>query len=221
MDNHPHCFLCKYCLPEWQALIDAKATIHHYKKGESIFKAGETLSGFYFIHEGNVKIHKKWKNNKDLIIKFSGAGNILGHRGLSDQKHPVSATALDRVTLCFIDAEFFATTLLVNHQLSYQMVLFFADELQKTEQSMSNMVQMDVKSRIALALLDISHAFGLDQEGYINSSLSKQDIASYAGTTYESLFKTLNDWKEKKLINLSEKKIKIIDAENFRKLMIE
>jgi len=221
MKNHENCFLCRYCLPEWQALIETKASIHQYKKGESIFKAGEALSGFYFIHEGHVKIHKRWKNNRDLIIKFAGAGNVLGHRGLSGQKHPVSATALGKVTLCFVDAEFFATTLRVNHELAYQMVLFFASELQKTEQSMSNMVQMDVKSRIALALLDISEVFGSDKEGFINSSLSKQDIASYAGTTYESLFKTLNDWKEEGIVTLSEKKIKIIGADVFKRLTVE
>lgn len=213
--------MCKYCLPEWQTLIETKATIQHFKKGESIFKAGDSLHGFYFIHEGNVKIHKKWKNNKDLIIKFATAGNILGHRGLSDQKHPVSATALNRVKLCFVDTEFFETTLLVNHKLSYQMVLFFASELQKTEQSMYNMVQMDVKSRIALALLEITNTFGLDQDGFINSLLSRQDIASYAGTTYESLFKTLNDWKNKRIIELLDKRIKIIDTETLKKLTIE
>lgn len=218
MKKHSHCFLCQHCLPEWRLLIDTKATIHQYKKGESIFRAGETLNGFYFIHEGNVKIHKKWKNNRDLIIKFAGPGSVLGHRGLSDHVHPVSATALNRVTLCFVDADFFATTLLVNHELAHQMVLFFASELQKTEQSMSNMVQMDVKSRIALSLLDISNVFGTDQEGFINSSLSKQDIASYAGTTYESLFKTLNEWKDKAIIDLSEKKIKIIDSRKFKEL---
>lgn len=221
MEKHPHCFLCKHCLPEWQELIEAKAIIQQFKKGESIFKAGDSLRGFYFIHEGNVKIHKKWKNNKDLIIKFATAGNILGHRGLSDQKHPVSATALNPVTLCFVDAEFFATTLLVNHELSYQMVLFFASELQKTEQSMYNMVQMDVKSRIALALLEITNTFGVDQEGFINSFLSKQDIASYAGTTYESLFKTLNEWKKKGVIELLNKRIKIKDPATLQKLTIE
>src|SRR5699024_9712753 len=104
---------------------------------------------------------------------FATAGSILGHRGLSDQKHPVSATALNHVTLCFVDTKFFTTTLLVNHELAHQMVLFFASELQKTEESMYNMVQMDVKSRIALALLEIADTFGLDHEGFINSLLSK------------------------------------------------
>jgi len=221
MENHQHCFLYNHCLSEWRLLIEAQAKIHVYKKGESIFKVGEAAKGFYFIHEGKVKIHKKWKNNRDLILKLAGEGDILGHRGMLDAKHPVSATALNKVTLCFISTDFFKTTLMVNHQLSYQMVLFFADELHKIEQSMWNMVHKDVKSRIAEALCSVQEIFGIDKEGYIHSPLSKQDIAAYAGTTYESLFKTLNEWKLAGIIDLSEKKIAIKNIVNLKKLTVD
>jgi len=221
MAHHQNCFLCKHSLPEWRLLIEAEAKIQTYKKGEPIFKVGENSKGFYFIHEGRVKIHKKWKNNRDLILKFAGEGDILGHRGMLDAKHPVSATAIGKITLCFISAEFFRTTLMVNHQLAYQMVLFFADELHKVEQSMWNMVHKDVKSRITEALYTIQEMFGVDKEGYINSSLSKQDIAAYAGTTYESLFKTLNEWKTDGSIDLLDKKIAIRKQLGLKELTVE
>ncbi|HVU83649.1 MAG TPA: helix-turn-helix domain-containing protein, partial [Puia sp.] len=73
-----------------------------------------------------------------------------------------------------------------------------------------NMVHMNVKSRIANALLKLQGNFGLDGYGNINCSLTKQDIASFAGTTYETLFKTLHELAEEKIIETSGKNIRIL-----------
>jgi CRP/FNR family transcriptional regulator len=42
---------------------------------------------------------------------------------------------------------------------------------------------MPVKGRIANALLFLRQKFGNAPEGYINILLSRQDLASYTGTT--------------------------------------
>ncbi len=221
MEKHKHCFLCLHSLPEWQGAIGTNAKIMHFKKGAVIFRETEDVKGFYFIHSGKVKVHKRWADdNKDLIVKFSGAGDILGHRGLGEAHHyPVTATAIEDVEACFITAEFFHTTLLVNHELAYKMVLFYANELQKAEQGMRDMVHMSAKSRVANALLKIRHLFGATKEGVILSSLSRQEIASFAGTTYETLFKILNEWIDEGLVFVSGKEITIRDEKRLKKMI--
>ncbi|MFB6455382.1 Crp/Fnr family transcriptional regulator [Chitinophaga sp. Hz27] len=221
MQQHHHCFLSKYSLPEWQAAITTNATIHKFKRGTVIFRETEAVTGFYFIHSGKVKVHKQWgEDNRDLIVKFALAGDILGHRGLGqDHFYPVTATVIEDVEACFISAEFFHTTLLVNHELAYHMVLFYATELQKAEQAMRDMVFMSAKSKMANALLKIQDIFGTDESGAIQSNLSRQEIASYAGTTYETLFKTLNEWIEEGIIAVSGKSITIRDQAKLRALL--
>lgn len=220
MDLHSGCFLCRFAVAAWQPAIEANAVPLHFKKGEHLFKEGEPVKGFYFVHSGKVKIHKRWGDYKDLIIKFAGKMDILGHRGMLDsQSNPVSATAIEECEVCFITTEFFNTTLLVNHELAYQMVLFYADELQQAELGMRNMVHMSVKSRIADALLKLEENFGSDADGFINCSLTRQDIASYAGTTYETLFKTLHDLTEEKIIETSGKPIRIKNKNKLQDLI--
>lgn len=220
MDLHPDCFLCRFAVAAWQPAIEANASRLHFKKGEHLFKEGEPVKGFYFVHSGKVKIHKRWGDYKDLIIKFAGKMDILGHRGMVGyQSYPVSATAIEESEVCFISTDFFNTTLLVNHELAYQMVLFYADELQQAELGMRNMVHMDVKSRIADALLKLRGIFGEDADGFINCSLTRQDIASYAGTTYETLFKTLHDMAGEHIIETSGKNIRIQDKTRLQDLI--
>src|SRR3954469_18948031 len=110
------CFLCRQCLPEWIPAIEANKKTFTYKKGELIFAENEKVEGMYFVYDGVVKVHKKWGKEKELIIRFAKSGDIIGHRGLgSELVYPVSATALEVTTVCFIDMAFFKTTLKVNN----------------------------------------------------------------------------------------------------------
>jgi CRP-like cAMP-binding protein len=70
---------------------------------------------------------------------------------------------------------------------------------------------MTVKGRIAQALLTMEEKFGCDDDGFINLSISRQDLASFAGTTYETVFRVLSEFVEEKLIKIESKKIKIVD----------
>ncbi len=208
--DHLNCFLCQHSLPEWVEAIQNNAQVLHFKKGQLIFEEGGEAKGFYFLHSGKVKIHKKWGADKDLIVKFAKEGEILGHRGIGAHQHyPVSATALENIELCYVSTEFLITTLKVNNQLTYELMLYYAHELQEAELSMSNLVHMNVKSRIADSLLRIKDIFGINKDGYINSTLTRQDISSFAGTTYETVFKTFNEFINDGILEASGKNINI------------
>jgi CRP/FNR family transcriptional regulator len=205
------CLLCKLCHKEWKAAIGAHRTNFKVAKGEVIFSEKEEVKGIYFVYEGTVKVHKHW-GDKELILRFAKKGNIIGHRGLGkDLVYPVSATAIEPTTLCYVDLDFFESSLKVNHDFLYELMQFFASELKESERNMRNLAHMTVKGRIAQALLTMEEKFGCDDDGFINLSISRQDLASFAGTTYETVFRVLSEFVEEKLIKIEIKKIKIVD----------
>ncbi len=216
------CFLCKRCLPEWLPAVDAKRKNFNYKKGEMIFQEGEEVKGIYFVYSGKVKVHKKWGSEKELIIRFAQKGDILGHRGLGNNTHyPISATAIEPVQVCFIDLGFFQSTLKVNYDFVHQLLLFFADELQESERKMRNLAHMQVKGRIAQALLVLHEKFGATSEGFIDMSLSRQDLASFAGTTYETVFRIINEFTEEQSIRTEGKNIALLNTDKLKDLTRE
>ncbi|MCS3736333.1 Crp/Fnr family transcriptional regulator [Mucilaginibacter dorajii] len=207
------CFLCKSCIKEWLPAVAANKKNFSVKKGQVIFSEGDPVTGIYFVYEGNVKVHKKWGADKELIIRFANKGAIFGHRVLGKHAthYPISATALEAGIICYIDMEFFEATLKVNPQFTYQLMLFFADELHEAENKMRNLAHMPVKGRVAHALLALKDQFGINQEGHIDIELTRQDLASFAGATYETVFRVVNELLQENIVTTNGKKICIVD----------
>jgi len=218
--NPDNCFLYKYCIPEWRELIDIKRKMVHFKKGASIFKEGDKVNGIYFLYSGAAKVHKQWVAEKELIIRFSREGDILGHRGFGTSEfYPVSATALTPSKACFITNNFLETILRADHALTFRLMQFYSLELQKAEMRMRNLALMEVKGRIAETLLEILEVFGTDKDGHIAVPITRQDIAAYSGTTYETVFKFLKLLTKAKTISSVGKSIKINDEKKLRGIL--
>ena len=216
------CFFCTSCLKEWLPAIEAHKQTFEYRKGELIFKEGDPVKGVFFLYEGKAKIHKQWGKDKELIVRIANKGAIVGHRGLGHNTiYPASGTALENVTACFIDLAFFEATLKVNPNFTYELLLFFADELQESEKRMRNLAHMPVKGRVAQGLLSLKDKFGLTEEGFIDIILSRQDFASFAGTTYETVFRIMTELSEDKIIQLEQKNIRIIDDAKLQAITTE
>src|SRR6185295_11315133 len=140
------CYFCKTCLKDWIPAVATHRKNFSLKKGELLFREGEEVKGIYFVYNGRVKVHKKWNDGKELILRFAVNGAIVGHRGLGgDNYYPVSATALEPTTVCFIDLDFFMTSLRVNHDFALNLLNFFAEELKESEKRMRNLAHMSVK----------------------------------------------------------------------------
>ena len=214
------CFLCKHSLPQWRTLIASRKDVFTFKKGKKIFREGEPVKGIFFILEGSVTVAKNWGEDKELILRFLKEGNVLGYRGFGGElQYPVSATALEDCKVCFIDNEFLELILVANGSLTYQVMQVYATELQKTDKRMRDLVLRDVKERIVLALLEIVDAFGSRDDGFLALPISRQDIASYAGTTYETVFKFFSELSAKSILTTSGKHIRIDDRQALKAIL--
>lgn len=208
------CFLCRNCISEWKELIGLKKKTFFFKKGEAIFSEGTPVRGMFFINEGFAKIAKNWGAQKELILRFARPGDVLGLRGFGGEHgYPVSAVAIEDTKVCFIDNDFLDTVQHTNLSFTIQLMNVYAAELQKAERRMRDLVHMDVKSRIAVALLELEEVFGANSEGFISVPVSRQDIASFSGTTYETIFKFFNELLEKQILITAGKSIKISDRD--------
>jgi CRP/FNR family transcriptional regulator len=155
-------------------------------------------------------VHQSWGEEKEFILRFAAAGSVVGHRGFGTATgFPVSATALEKTRACFITAGFLETALKANPSFCYSMMQLYAAELQKAEQRIHDLAVQPVRTRVADALFSIRESFGADSDGFIRIPITRLDIASYAGTTYEAVFRLMSEWSKAGAITTTGKKFKI------------
>lgn len=205
------CFLCRGCLKDWLPALESNRKTLFFKKGASLFQEGEPSRGIFFLYKGIVKVHRNLGSSKPWILHFAKEGDMVGYRGLGAGRiYPVSATALTQAQVCYFESPFFETTLRVNNELTYSLMEFYASQLQAAEKRMASLVYKDVKGRVAETLLMLQNDFGGKNNGVINITLTKQDLASYAGTTYETFSRMLGEMAKEKIVRISGKSIEIL-----------
>ncbi|PCJ24782.1 MAG: transcriptional regulator [Flavobacteriales bacterium] len=219
--NNKECFLFEHITYELHKQLDNKMSYTRYKKNQQIIKEGDTVMGMYFIKKGKVKVYKE-SNYREQIIRLAKDGEILGHRGLGgDNTYPISATTLEDSEICFIEQGVFFKLMKNSTELSIKMMLFYADELRKTEIRLRNMAVMTVRERIAEALLLMKEAFGSKngQETLLDVELSRKEIAELAGTYSEQASRYITEFKEDNILKLDGKKIIIQQSDKLVKII--
>jgi CRP/FNR family transcriptional regulator len=211
-------FIEKYCTKEWQDFIDFHKESLSFKKGKHIFKAGEETKGLYIIESGKLKVTYKQYDGSERLIRLATSGDVLGHRGFGGNwTYPISALTLDNTEVSFIPVDIFNTLAKANPLFSYHLMMFFAEELRVSE---SKIKHYPVKNLVAQAIVGNHKVFGFENKKSkkLSYTLSRKDIASKAGTTYETVVRTLADFNKSGIIKIDGKSIHILDMKKLVEL---
>lgn len=220
-DCPPAKCLIKHCSDQSLNLLNLNKSFTRYKKGDFIFGEGSPVYGIFIIFSGKVKVFNTGINEKKQVVRLAGDGHLIGHRALGGKYYSVSAIALEDTLLCFIETKIFTHILRNDAELTYQLMLFYADELRNAEARMKNLGQMTVREKVAEALLIVKKIFGTEKENrtFLDVLLNRNDLAEIAGIRTDQLIRTLSEFRNEKIISLQNKKIEILNSEKLFKLI--
>ena len=191
------------------------------KKGQQFIMEGAPVTGLFFVLEGVVKVLRTGLHGKEQIVRFAKEGEIIGHRGFGTEEfYTISAIAIEDCTLCYFSKESLQEVLHKEPTFTYDLMLFYANELNKSEAKVKSLSQMTVRERVIDTLLYINRKFGLSN-GFISIILSRREYADYAGTTEEQVIRVFSDLKKENLITTKGKRIGIVHLEQLRKEISE
>ena len=214
----------KHCSPEWQALIKEKCVTLSFEAGGDIVKEGHPADQLYIVRKGKAKVYGDFAPGSTRILRFARDGQVVGHRGIGgDFTYTVTATALVPTTVDLIPMPLFLSTLKANPAFSFHFMLFFAEELRRSEAQSKALMNMSVEQRVAKALLATMLCFGFekDDKDLLAFTPSRQDLADYAGTTYESTIRALSALQKNKLIKSVGREIRISDRKGLEKILYQ
>ncbi len=218
--NSKHCLIGKFCSPEWISKVDAGKNQLLYRKGQYIFYEGAPIFGLHLVTEGKVKIVSKVSENKEQIVRLAMDGHVLGRWGDKDDIYENSAVALEDSVVCFINNDLLQEVCLANPEFTFQLMMYYASELRKSEKQIKLLGQMPVKEKIAATLFHLVEVFGMDSNKNIATAVSRQEIAEMAAIAMEQVSREITTLKKKKIISTNGRQIIINDLGKLQEEMI-
>lgn len=214
---------CKHCSQRFNSVfcktendtmaeIEAMKVCSTFKKGEIIFKEGTHAGGVYCINAGKIKLAMMGDEGKEQIVRMAKPGDIIGYKALlSGERYSATSTALEDCNICFIPKEIFLSILKKDAILSFEMMRLLSTELKRAEEKITHLAQKPVRERMAETILFLKNTYGVDDENHVNVMLSREEIANLVGTATETAIRLLSEFNKDHIIELSGKKIKILD----------
>jgi len=200
--------------------LEAKHTIQ-CKKGQQFILEGAPVHGLYFVFSGKVKVAKTGFQGREQIVRFAKDGEIIGHRGFGiGQSYQINAVAIEDTVLCNFTNEALQEMLHKLPNITYDFMVFYAEELNRSETKVRKFAQMTVREKVIDAFLYIHRKFG-QSDNYLNIQLSRKEIADFAGTTDEQVIRVISSLKKEELLRASGKKLGIVDIDMLRKEISE
>jgi len=190
-----------------------------YKRGNIIYHEGNRTNGVYCVNKGILKIYKTGLDGKEQIVRFAQAGDIIGYRSiLSGELACTTAKVIEDAVLCFIPASSLFHMVRNNPDFSMELMQLSCKELGEANKFILDIAQKTVRERLAEVLLLLKDIFNLDKDSNLQISLTREELANIVGTATESVIRLLSEFKADKIIELSGRKIKILDLKALHKI---
>src|SRR5690606_5474588 len=102
------CNLRELCLPvglseeEATKLDQLVSTRRSVKKGDALFRHGDTFTSLYAIRSGTFKTRVNTLDGRDQVTGFQMAGELIGLDGMGSSRHACDAIAIEDSEVCVI-----------------------------------------------------------------------------------------------------------------------
>ena len=189
------------------------AVTRSFRKGESIYRAGDPSNTLYILGSGRVRIFRLSESGKEQLLRIMKPGDFMGELALfSESIHEEFAEAMEPTEMCILKRDSFQKILMEYPTVSLRMLSEFSRRLEESEKKTARIATETVETRIALYLLDLYSESG--KKSRMTLPMSKKDLASYLGTTPETISRRLADMEDSGLIRQhTNKSIEIVDPD--------
>lgn len=190
-----------------------------YRKKEIIFSEGNHPHSLYYLLSGKVKTYKTNEAGKELVTELYAAGDFIGFVSLLENSvYKDSAEALEPTELSIIPKKDFEDLLNKNPEVSKQLIRLLAKNVSVKEDMLLALAYNSLRKKVAESLLMLQKKYQHADEGNFSIDISRENLASIAGTATESLIRTLSDFKSEKLIEIASGNITIINKKKLEGL---
>ena len=196
------------------ALFSQHTNIQKFKKKQVIYQEGNHPLQLFLIRKGIVKTFKCNGEGKELITGIYGEGEYLGYVAmLENTVYKDIAVAVEYAELAVVPKDAFEDLMETDWQIARKFITLLAKDIADREQLLLGLAYNSLRKKVAEALILLSRKY----KDAIK--ISRDNLAAIAGTATESLIRTLGEFRQEKLIEISEGYITIVNEAKLRTML--
>lgn len=184
-----------------------------YARGAVVLQKGARPTGLHIVVSGKLKESCRSPGGEEKVVEILGAGHTCGEAALFlDSSYPMCASALTNVVLLNVEKRVLEETIDGDPKFVVRLLQVLAERQNAILRDIHADARSSPLQRVVGYLLEQCRAEGVDT-GSITLPAAKQVIASRLSMTPEALSRTFRDLADAGLIEMSGKRVKLLDAD--------
>lgn len=222
-----NCNLRELCMPiglnsdEMNQLDTVVTKRKSVKQGQPLYHCGDIFTTLYAVRTGFFKTTVTSEDGRQQVTGFQMAGEIMGLDGIVNDRHQCQAIALEDAEVCvmpFDQVEWLSRQIPVLQRHVHKIM---SREIVRENNAMMLLANMRAEERLAAFLLNLLKRY--QARGYANNALvlrmTREEIGSYLGLTLETVSRTFSKLSEAGMIEVKQREVRILNAEQLNTLM--
>jgi len=198
-------------------------SVQSFSKESIILSEKEAGSALFIIISGKVKISRvsSEDTDKEVILSILNPSDFFGEMSLLDGlERSATATAMEDSKIFIIQRNDFLQLLHDHPEVSITLLQEMTQRLRAAGMKIKALSLKDAEGKVATVILQLADDVGMIKHGVVEIEKLpfQHELANMAGTSRETISRTLHAFAKKGLIELEGSKLRIVDYEKFKEL---
>ena len=208
---------------ETLAHLSQSGSIQNFNKDSIILSEKEAGTALFVIISGKVKISRisTEDDDKEVILSILNPSDFFGEMSLLDgMERSATATAMEDSRILIVQRNDFLDLLRENPEVSIILLQELTQRLRAAGMKIKALSLKDAEGKVATVILQLADEVGKIKQGVVEIEKLpfQHELANMAGTSRETISRTLHSFAKKGLVELEGSKLRIMNYEKFKEL---
>jgi CRP-like cAMP-binding protein len=201
--------------------LAAATTTKRLAARESLYHKGDAAAQVYVVVSGRLKVTSTAASGDEVVLNLLDAGEVVGELPLLvGGQRTATVTALEPTELVVLERREFLRFLREQPESVVTLLTEMAERVVRLSQYLEDTIFLGVGVRLAKRLLLLAEQFGEETDAgvLVSVKLSQGELASYVGTTRETVNKQIRAWTEAGVLSMDAGSITIHRRDELERL---
>ncbi|HEY7631379.1 MAG TPA: Crp/Fnr family transcriptional regulator [Thermoleophilaceae bacterium] len=203
------------------AELRSRAITRRFRRGATLMNQGEAPGRVLVIEEGRAKVTAITDDGRELVLAFSGPGDLLGElSALGGSPRVATVRALEPLSALAVASADFEAFLDAYPRVALVILRVVIERLRDADRQQVEFAAFQTVTRVARRLVELADRYGEISGSAIRITLpiSQEELAGWTGASREAVTKALRDLRAVGLIETRRRHIIVLDPEQLSQM---